>query len=231
MIDINISGLEKLSVTDYPGHVSCIVFTQGCNFNCPFCHNSSLIPFKKGSIKEEEVINYIEKRKNVLDEVVITGGEPLLQQDIKNFIKKIKKIGLKVKLDTNGSNFKILKELIEGKLIDYIAMDIKNDKDNYSLVTGYKKYDFSSIKETIKLIEQSNIDYEFRTTIIKEYHSLKNIENILKIIDNKSKYFIQNFENNESVLIKDLNGFTKEELINIEKILKDKYPNIKVRGL
>ncbi|MDD2208506.1 MAG: anaerobic ribonucleoside-triphosphate reductase activating protein [Bacilli bacterium] len=228
---MNISGLEKLSVTDYPGYVSCIVFTQGCNFNCLFCHNSSLIPFKKGSITEEEVLAYIEKRKNILDGVVITGGEPLLQSNIKEFIKKIKKIGLKVKLDTNGSNYTLLKELIDNDLIDYIAMDIKSDMTNYEQLTGFKKNNFDSIKDTIKLIENSNIDYEFRTTIIKEYHNLDNIINICKLINPKSKYYLQNYIDSENVLTKGLSGFTKEELQNMENKLREKYSNVKVRGL
>lgn len=228
---MNISGLEKLSVTDYPGYVSCIVFTQGCNFNCLFCHNSSLIPFKKGSITEEEVLAYIEKRKNILDGVVITGGEPLLQSNIKEFIKKIKKIGLKVKLDTNGSNYTLLKELIDNDLIDYIAMDIKSDMTNYEQLTGFKKNNFDSIKDTIKLIENSNIDYEFRTTIIKEYHNLDNIINICMLINPKSKYYLQNYIDSENVLTKGLSGFTKEELQNMENKLREKYSNVKVRGL
>ena len=228
---MNICGLEKLTVTDYPGYVSCIIFTQGCNFNCPFCHNSSLIPFEKGTIKEEEVFAYLEKRKNILDGVVITGGEPLLQLNIKDFIKRIKDLGLKVKLDTNGSNYKMLKELIDEGLIDYIAMDIKNDVNNYDLMTGYKKYNFDSIKDTIKLVESSKIDYEFRTTLVREYHSLKNIENICEIINKKSKYYLQNYVDSETVLKRGLNGFTKEELKNIEEILKKKYSNVAVRGL
>ena len=228
---MNISGLEKLSITDYPGYVSCIVFTQGCNFNCLFCHNSSLIPFKKGSITEEEVLAYIEKRKNILDGVVITGGEPLLQINIKDFIKKVKNLGLKVKLDTNGSNYLMLKELIDDALIDYIAMDIKSDMTNYEQLTGFKKYNFDSIKDTIKLIENSNIDYEFRTTIIKEYHNLDNIINICMLINPKSKYYLQNYVDSENVLTKGLSGFTKVELQSMENKLREKYSNVTVRGL
>lgn len=228
---MNICGLEKLTITDYPGYVSCIVFTQGCNFNCPFCHNSSLIPFKKGTIKEEEVLAYLEKRKNILDGVVITGGEPLLQLNIKSFIKKIRDLGLKVKLDTNGSNFRILKELLDEGLVDYIAMDIKNDMTNYELLTGFKKYNFDSVKSAIKLIENSNIDYEFRTTMVKEYHNLDNIKNICELISDKSKYYLQNYVDSENVLTKGLRGFTKEEMLSMENILKEKYSNVAFRGL
>ncbi|MDD4187574.1 MAG: anaerobic ribonucleoside-triphosphate reductase activating protein [Bacilli bacterium] len=228
---MNICGLEKLTITDYPGYVSCIVFTQGCNFNCPFCHNSSLIPFKKGTIKEEEVFAYLEKRKKILDGVVITGGEPLLQLNIKDFIKKIRDLGLKVKLDTNGSNYQMLKELLDEHLVDYIAMDIKNDMTNYEMLTGFKKYNFDSVKDVIKLIENSNIDYEFRTTIVKEYHNLDNIKNICEFISDKSKYYLQNYVDNENVLTKGLSGFTKLELKSMENILKEKYSNVAVRGL
>lgn len=228
---MNICGLEKLTVTDYPGYVSCIIFTQGCNFNCPFCHNSSLIPFGKGTVTEDEVFAYLEKRKKILDGVVITGGEPLLQLNIKDFIKKIKELGLKVKLDTNGTNYKMLKELIDDGLIDYIAMDIKNDMANYEAISGYKKFNFNSVKETIKLIESSNIDYEFRTTLVKEFHKYQNIENICEFINQKSKYYLQNFENNEAVLTGGLHGFAEGELKNMAEKLKEKHSNIIIRGL
>lgn len=228
---MNICGLEKLTVTDYPGYVSCIIFTQGCNFNCPFCHNTSLIPFGKGVIEESEIFNYLEKRKNILDGVVITGGEPLLQLNLKDFIIKVKSLGLKVKLDTNGSNYKMLKELIDEKLIDYIAMDIKNDVSNYELLTGYKKFNYDSVKNTINLIESSNIDYEFRTTVVKEYHSLDNIKNICELISSNSKYYLQNFVDKDSVTTKGLHGFSNDELKNMGAILKEKYSNVTVRGI
>ncbi len=228
---MNISGLQKLSLSDYPGFISAVIFTQGCNFNCDYCQNSSLIPNKKGLMEEEEILDYLKKRKSILDGLVISGGEPTVQKDLKEFIIKIKEFGYKVKLDTNGSNPKVLKDLLDNNLLDYVAMDIKQDKINYEEVTGYKKYNFESIKESIKILEESKIDYEFRTTLIKNYHDLKKVENILKIIDKKSKYYLQNFEISDDVRNKKLEGFTKEELLEIENKLKKKYPNLNIRGI
>lgn len=228
---MNISGLQKLSLSDYPGFISAVIFTQGCNFNCSYCQNSSLIPNKKGLMDEDEIMNYLNKRKSILDGLVISGGEPTVQKNLKEFIIKIKDIGYKVKLDTNGSNPKVLKDLLDNNLLDYVAMDIKQDKINYEEVTGYKKYNFESIKESIKILEESKIDYEFRTTLIKNYHAIKKVENILKIINKKSKYYLQNFETSEDVRDKKLEGFTKEELLDIEKKLKKKYPNLNIRGI
>lgn len=228
---MNISGLQKLSLSDYPGFISAVIFTQGCNFNCDYCQNSSLIPNKKGLMEEEEILDYLKKRKSILDGLVISGGEPTVQKDLKEFIIKIKEFGYKVKLDTNGSNPKVLKDLLDNNLLDYVAMDIKQDKINYEEVTGYKKYNFESIKESIKILEESKIDYEFRTTLIKNYHDLQKVENILKIIDKKSKYYLQNFEISDDVRNKKLEGFTKEELLEIENKLKKKYPNLNIRGI
>lgn len=228
---MNISGLQKLSLSDYPGFISAVIFTQGCNFNCDYCQNSSLIPNKKGLMEEEEILDYLKKRKSILDGLVISGGEPTVQKDLKEFIIKIKEFGYKIKLDTNGSNPKVLKDLLDNNLLDYVAMDIKQDKINYEEVTGYKKYNFESIKESIKILEESKIDYEFRTTLIKNYHDLKKVENILKIIDKKSKYYLQNFEISDDVRNKKLEGFTKEELLEIENKLKKKYPNLNIRGI
>lgn len=225
---MRIGGLLKLSLLDYPDNVSCIVFTQGCNYNCPFCHNSSLIKNKDGAIKEEVIFEYLNKRKNIIDAVSISGGEPLIQEDIIDFIKKIKELGYKVKIDTNGSKPDVLKELIDNKLIDYIAMDIKNTLLKYEKTTGYNS---DNIIESIKLIENSNLDYEFRTTIVKELHNIDDIKDILKLINKKSKYYIQNFKRNDQVLNKNLNGFSTIELIDMKKILEKVYQNIEFRDV
>lgn len=224
---MRIGGFLKLSLLDYPDNVSCIVFTQGCNYNCPFCHNSSLINIKDGNVSEEEIFEYLNKRKNIIDAVSISGGEPLIQEDIIDFIKKIKELGYKVKIDTNGSKPDVLKELIDNKLIDYVAMDIKNTLLKYEKTAGVKA---NNTIESIKLIENSNIDYEFRTTIVKELHNIDDIKNILSLINKKSKYYIQNFKRNDQVLNKNLNGFSTIELIDMKKILEE-YQNIEFRDV
>ena len=228
---MKISGLAKVTLTDFPGVVSCIIFTQGCNFKCPFCHNKDLIKVADGTVEEQEVFDYLKQRKGLIDGLVITGGEPLIQKDIIDFIKKVKKLGIKVKLDTNGTNYEVLKEIVDNNLVDYIAMDIKHDEKNYSIISGISNHRFDNIKKSISLIEKSNIDYEFRTTIVKEFHDINTIKNIIKLIDKKSKYFIQNFEDNERVLQKGLKGFNKEELKGIEKELQKIHKETLVRGI
>ena len=227
-----IDGFQKLTLLDFPGAMACILFTKGCNLRCPFCHNGPLVldKTKTGLISEEEIFEYLKKRKNVLDGVVISGGEPLLQKDIKRFISDIKQLGYKIKLDTNGTSPQILNELIEEGLIDYVAMDIKNVFEKYPKITGCKNVNTDNIKKSIEVLKRNKIDYEFRTTIVKEFHDIKDIKTILTYIGN-SKYFIQNFVNSENVIKSGLHGFTKEELIKINEELKDEFTNFKIREL
>ena len=227
---MNIAGVQKVTLLDYPGKVACEIFTQGCNFECPFCQNSSLIPITNtGEFSEEEIFEYLNLRKNILDGVVITGGEPTVQKDLKSFIKKIKDLGLLVKLDTNGGNPKVLQELIDEKLVDYVAMDIKNIFNKYNITAG-KKINLDNIKKSIEILKASKIDYEFRTTIIKEMHSLDDIVSICKLVGN-AKYYLQNFEDSEFVIDHSLHGFSREELLFIDKYLKDVFPNVEIRAL
>ena len=227
---MNIEGEKKVTLLDYPGKVACEIFTQGCNFECPFCQNSSLIPITNtGEFSEEEIFEYLNLRKNILDGVVITGGEPTVQKDLKAFIKKIKDLGLLVKLDTNGGNPKVLQELIDEKLVDYVAMDIKNIFNKYNITAG-KKINLDNIKKSIEILKASKIDYEFRTTIIKEMHSLDDIVSICKLVGN-AKYYLQNFEDSENVIDHSLHGFSREELLFIDKYLKDVFPNVEIRAL
>ena len=227
-----VAGMEKITLLDYPEKLACIIFTQGCNFKCPFCQNSDLIKCnQKGNISEEEVFEYLNKRKNVLDGVVITGGEPTIQKDLKEFIKKVKELGLLVKLDTNGFRPDILEDLINDNLIDYVAMDIKNSLEKYSETSGIKNINTQNILKSIAIIKMSNINHEFRTTIIKEHHDNKDIENILKIIGHNSKYYLQNFKNSEYVLDKSLHGFSDEELKEMQEYFRDEWKNVIIRGL
>ena len=227
---MNIAGVQKVTLLDYPGKVACEIFTQGCNFECPFCQNSSLIPITNtGEFSEEEIFEYLNLRKNILDGVVITGGEPTVQKDLKGFIKKIKDLGLLVKLDTNGGNPKVFQELIDEELVDYVAMDIKNIFNKYNITAG-KKINLDNIKKSIEILKASKIDYEFRTTIIKEMHSLDDIISICKLVGD-AKYYLQNFEDSENVIDHSLHGFSREELLFIDKYLKDLFPNVEIRAL
>ena len=227
---MKISGFQKLTLLDFPTKVACIIFTQGCNFKCPYCQNSGLIGHENEYlIDEEEIFSYLRKRKGIIDGIVISGGEPTVQKDLDLFMKKVKEMGFLVKLDTNGSNPELIKKLIDEQLVDYIAMDIKNVLEEYKDVTGVNIV-IDRIKKSIKILQNSNIDHEFRTTIIKNIHDVNKILKICSYV-NDDKMYLQNFEQSENVLAKDLESFTKEELINIEKQVKEKYPNVKVRGL
>ena len=224
-----ISGFDKVTLLNYPGLVACTIFTKGCNLKCPFCHNSSLISGNDDTyIDEDEIFKYLNKRKNIIEGVCISGGEPLLQKDIKEFIRRIKSLGLKVKLDTNGTNPDLILSLINDNLLDYIAMDIKNIKSKYELTSG-AKVKIDNILKSINIIENSGIDYEFRTTIIKEFHTLSDIDYISKVLDKKSKYYIQNFVKSDAVLDKNLHSFTSDELKEMKQILNNE--NIIFRDL
>lgn len=228
---MRISGFQKLTLLDFPGKVACIIFTQGCNFNCHYCQNAGLIRHKSDNlIDEQEIFDYLKKRKNVIDGIVISGGEPTVQKDLVSFIRKVKEIGVLVKLDTNGTNPKLLKEIIDNNLVDYIAMDIKNIFELYKKI-AFKNVNVDAIEKSIKLISNSNIDHEFRTTIIKQIHDIDKILQICGYVDKNQKIFLQNFQQSEFVKDKTLESFTKEELINIQKKVREVFPNAVVRGL
>jgi pyruvate formate lyase activating enzyme len=226
---IQIGGFQKVTLLDYPDQVACIVFTVGCNYRCPFCQNSELVLHNKGIISEEEVLDYLNKRKGILDGVVISGGEPTVQKDLKDFIIKIKKLGLLVKLDTNGTNPELLKDLIDNNLIDYVAMDIKNDLDKYKEIT-INNPEINKIKKSIKLLQDSKIDHEFRTTIMKNYHTIADLQKICQLVDG-DKYYLQNFKDSEYVLGEGLEAFTYDELKNIQDELQKQFTNVNVRDL
>ncbi len=197
-------GFQKLTVLDYPGHVACIIFTKGCNFRCPFCHNALLVENDDEQIyNEDEIIAFLEKRKKVLDGVCITGGEPLLHKELKAFLKKVKAMGYDVKLDTNGSFPERLRELVEAGLVDYVAMDIKNTFEKYSQTAG-ADVDTDKIKESIEFLLKGTVNYEFRTTVTDELHTASDIENIARSISGAEKYFIQNFVDSGNILEKNL---------------------------
>lgn len=188
-----ISGLQKSSLIDYPGKISAIIFTQGCNFRCPYCHNPELITSGgKEQIAIEEIISFLKKRQGKLDGVVITGGEPTLHKELPELIKQIKDLGFSVKLDTNGTNPQMLKKLIDDKLIDYVAMDIKAPIEKYSKITRVQ-VNTQNILKSIEILKTSNIDYEFRTTVVKSQLLLQDFEKIGQMIQGAPKYYLQRF--------------------------------------
>ena len=228
---MKIAGFDKLSLLNYPDMVSATIFTNGCNFLCPYCQNSALVLDAKDNelIPEEEVLDYLKERRKLLDGVCITGGEPTIQKDLKEFIEKVKSLGLKVKLDTNGSHPEVIKELLDNNLIDYIAMDIKTVFSKYNQIAN-RKVDTDALRSSIDLIKNSNIDYEFRTTVVKAFVSYEDLIFILDYLNCK-KYYLQKFEDRQSNIVYHLEAYSDEELKEIYSNLKEKYDFIKIRGL
>ena len=183
-----IKGFQKLTLLDFPGKTACTVFTGGCNFKCPFCHNALLVTeMDEDEFTEEEIFAHLKKRRNVLDGVAVTGGEPLLQKDIERFLYEIKELGYSVKLDTNGSFPEKLKGILELGLVDYVAMDIKNSKELYSETTGVKNFDLKPVEESVELLKNGVVDYEFRTTVTGNFHTLESMEELAQWIQGTPK--------------------------------------------
>lgn len=227
-----IKGFQKLTLLDYPGKTACAVFTGGCNFRCPFCHNASLVIDANRGEKYEmkEIISFLEKRQKLLDGVCVTGGEPLLQSDIKVFLEKIKNMGYLIKLDTNGYTPEKLVEMVDVGLVDYVAMDIKNCAKKY-LITAGVDVDINKILKSIDFIMNSGVDYEFRTTVVKEYHTVSDIEKIACMINGAEKYFLQNFVDSGNIIKSGLSAVDNETLKQMESVCLKHVKNTSIRSL
>ena len=190
-----IHGFQKMTLLDYPSKVACTLFTAACNLRCPFCHNAGLVTSINAAerIDEEEILSYLKKRRGILDGVCITGGEPTLQKDLADFIRRVKALGYAVKLDTNGTNPDLLAALIDEGLLDYVAMDVKNSKQKYAATVGLADYDLASVEKSVSLLLEGRVDYEFRTTVVAEYHTPADIADIAGWIKGAPRYFIQPF--------------------------------------
>lgn len=230
---MKIYGLQKLTLLDYPKKTACTIFTGGCNFRCPFCHNALLVTDidNSNTYTEEEILDFLAKRKGLLDGVCITGGEPLMQNDIAEFIKKIKELGYKVKLDTNGTFPEKLAELLKNRLVDYVAMDIKNSKEKYAETAGIKNINLSDIEKSINLLKSSDIDYEFRTTVVKEFHTEADIEKIAEWIRGAKGYFLQNFEDSGNLIGENMSPVEKDTLDKMKICAKVFVQNTQIRGV
>ncbi len=228
---MKIQGLQKTTLLDYPEKVACTVFTGGCNFRCPFCHNASLVLREsENTISEEEFFKFLSRRKGILDGVCITGGEPLMQPDILDFILKIKEMGFAVKLDTNGSLYKPLEKIISMNAVDYIAMDIKNSPQKYALTAGIDKTP-ESIFESIKLIMSCGIPYEFRTTVVKEYHTLDDITEAAKLISGARRYYLQNFTDSGDIICSSLSSVSESDIKKMRDTALPFVKHCEVRGI
>ena len=228
---MNLQGYQKLTLLDFPGKVACTVFTGGCNFKCPFCHNASLVlspnEFKSA---QEDIFIYLANRCGIIDGVCITGGEPLLQPDIEDFIVKVKELGLLVKLDTNGSFPSKLKALLDKGLLDYVAMDIKASKENYSKLCG-ADINIKDIEKSVEILKESNIPYEFRTTAVKELHTKEDFYNIGLWLKGTERYFIQGFVDSGNLIKEGLSAFSPAEMKELLKEVQQNIPEAQLRGL
>ena len=231
--EIKFYGLQKLTLLDFPGQTAATVFTGGCNFRCPFCHNRSLVFLNENEteISIDDIMDYLKMRSKVLDGICITGGEPLLHPGAENFIRKVRNIGLKVKLDSNGSNFEVLKHLIDEKLVDYVAMDIKNSPKKYSQTIGLQNFDLTDVEKSKNYLLENHVDYEFRTTVVKEFHSVKNIQEIGEWIKGAKRYYIQNFEDHGSCIQEGLNAVSEEDLKKMKQVVEPYVEYVEIRGV
>ena len=225
-------GLQKLTLLDFPGKIACTVFTGGCDFRCPFCHNASLVRLHTDTphLPEEEFFKFLNMRKGVLQGVCITGGEPTLQPDLADFIKKIRELGFKVKLDTNGNNPEVLKTLVSDGLIDYVAMDIKNSPESYGKTVGIENFDLSNVTSSVEFLLGDNVDYEFRTTLVRQLHTENDIKSIGEWIKGAKHYYLQAFIDSGDLLSDNLDGFTKDETENLLNLLKPCIKSAEIRG-
>lgn len=230
---MNIQGLQKLTLLDYPGHTACTVFTGGCNLRCPFCHNAPLVLDPNGGapFSEEEIFALLEKRKGILDGVAVTGGEPLLQSDIGAFLEKVKARGFAVKLDTNGFFPDRLAELLDAGLVDYAAMDVKNRPEKYAATCGLGTVDLAAVEKSMELLMNGGIEYEFRTTVVKEYHTADDIEAIARWIIGAKRYFLQAFRDSGALLAEGCSGRSEEELFAMADRARPYVGLCEVRGV
>lgn len=228
-----IQGLQKLTLLDYPGQVACTIFTAGCNFRCPFCHNASLVidTYKNRPITEEEIFSFLKKRQGILDGVCVTGGEPLIQTGVDTFLGKIKEMGFQVKLDTNGSFPDKLKKLVEAGLVDYVAMDIKNSPESYGKTIGIENYDMKNIKRSVEYLMSGVVSYEFRTTVVRQFHQRADFESIAKWIKGADRYFLQQFVDSGDLIQQGLTGYNKDIMEQALDIVKTTIPNAQLRGV
>jgi len=230
---MKIGGFQKTSLLDYPDMISSIVWTVGCNFNCPFCYNTELVHGTAQSISEKQIFDHLKTRKGIVEALVISGGEPFLQKDLDVFCNKIKKLNLLMKIDTNGSFPDKLKELIEKKLVDYVAVDIKAPKDKYEKLVGVK-IDIKKIQNTIAILQNSNVDYEFKTTFVPKFLIKKDILEIAKWLKGSKKFYLQQFKNEMPILSDELQyvkPYEKHEILDIIEEIKPFFVHCSARGL
>ncbi len=233
VIAMKICGLNKTTLLDYPGKVAATIFLGSCNFRCPFCHNSSLVlhPEAEHKISQEEVLSFLKKRSKILEGICITGGEPTLSADLEQFLTQIRKLGYSVKLDTNGSRPYVIKELVHKGLVDKIAMDIKACPENYGILTGLPYPDLDPIRESVNFLLEEPVDYEFRTTVVKELLTEHDFIEIGRWIAGAKAYYLQAYKDSPEVLQPGFSSYSLEELEHFRNILLQTIPLVEIRGI
>ena len=222
-------GIDQFSLLDYDEKVSIVLFSPACNFRCPFCHNGESVLNSNTPILFEEILEYLKSRVGLIDAVVFTGGEPTLMPELKERIKAVKELGFLIKLDTNGTNPKVIEELLNEGLLDYIAMDIKNSESMYLETAGCLQINMGNIKKSIKIIENSGVNYEFRTTLVKEFHTEKSIREMADLVKGAKHLYLQKFVDREGVIKKGLHEVSFEEANKFREILSEVVPT-ELRG-
>lgn len=230
---MKIIGLQKLTLLDFPGCAACTVFTPGCNLRCPFCHNGGVVlPDEDTQYKsEEEIFAFLKKREGLLDGVAITGGEPLIQNGIEDFMRGIKKLGFKVKLDTNGAFPDRLGSILSDGLADYVAMDVKNSLEKYPVTTGIEDLDTAPFKRSIEIIKNSGVPYEFRTTVVREFHTVEDIVSIAELIGKVDGYYLQSYKESDNMLVGGCSEVPADEMRAMAEAAKKITGYCEVRGI
>lgn len=224
------AGFQRLTLLDYPGKVACTLFTGGCNFRCPFCHNASLVKGGGECISEESVLSYLKKRQGILEGVCISGGEPLLHGELPEFIRKVRELGYCVKLDTNGYFPDRLAELIGEGLIDHVAMDVKSSFERYPAVSGVSELDLSRIERSIDILMSGKVSYEFRTTVAGGLHTADDIREAARMIAGAERYYLQNFVDSGDVLASGFVSLDEAQMLEMLDAARDHVKNAQIRG-
>lgn len=232
---MQITGIQKLTLLDYPGTVACTVFTAGCSFRCPFCHNAMLVlpeQMTQDYLTDDEVFDFLRRRRGVLDGVAVTGGEPLLHKDIPDFLGRVKELGYKIKLDTNGSNPALLREIVGKRLVDRVAMDIKNSPGLYAGTIGFERFDLAPVEESKNFLLSGCVDYEFRTTVVKGIHTRESLIEAAKWIRGAKEYYLQQFKDSGNLVLGDgLSAYDEKQMHALADAVREYIPAVEVRGV
>ena len=228
------AGLQKLTLLDFPGYVACTLFTRGCNMRCPFCHNAPLVirAEEQKLYTNEDILAFLKKRKGILDGVAITGGEPTLAHGLADFMEEVRGLGYRIKLDTNGTRPEVLKDIVSRGLVDYVAMDIKNSREKYGTTVGFdSRYDLAPIEESIAFLMSGVVDFEFRTTVSRTFHTPDDVESIAKWISGDEKFYLQQFKDSGDVIGDKIEAYDNDEMRALLDRILPFVPNAQLRGV